>query len=151
MMWAPQVSGRHVAFARDTDLTGLWSGEYWYAGVSYPTPFTAHIIDSAGDLSGTTLEPNRFAAGAPADLSASLTGSRGNGSVRFTKVYDAAPGLHRLPIHYSGSVDANFTLIDGVWTFARPNHPEGRFILVRVRPATASLAVSAAASAHNRA
>lgn len=137
------MGGRVFAFSRDTDLTGLWSGEYWYAGVSYPTPFTAHLIDSGGELSGTTLEPNRFASGAPAELSAVIDGARSDLSVRFTKVYDAAPGVHRLPIHYSGSVDASFTLIDGGWTFARPSYPEGRFILVRVTRRAAAATVNA--------
>ena len=64
------MTTRTGAYSRDTDLTGLWSGEYWYAGMSFPTPFTAHLIDQQGDLSGTTLEPRTFGVGEQPELSA---------------------------------------------------------------------------------
>lgn len=118
------------AFSRDSDLTGLWSGEYWYNAGGQPTPFSAHIVDSLGTISGTTLEPNTFAHPGLIELSADISGSRGVLSVRFTKLYHAAPGVHRDPIIYSGTVDANFTMIDGEWRLA--NGFSGRFVLVRV-------------------
>ena len=40
------------------------------------------------------------------------------------------PGVHRDPIFYTGTVDSNFTMIDGDWRFA--NGFSGRFVLVRV-------------------
>ena len=106
------MSGKTAVFSRDTDLTGLWSGEYWYDAFAQRTPFTAHFIDMGGNLSGTTLEPATFGAG-PGDLSAEITGARGELSVRFTKLYDPAPGVHRNPIFYDGTVDPKFTLIEG--------------------------------------
>jgi hypothetical protein len=126
------VTRRTGAYSRDTDLTGLWSGEYWYAGMSFPTPFTAHLIDQQGDLSGTTLEPRTFGVGDPPELSAEITGARGDLDVRFTKLYDPAPGVHRHPIYYTGVVDPKFTLIEGEWRFNIPNDVEGRFVLMRV-------------------
>ncbi|MDP3494345.1 MAG: hypothetical protein Q8R82_14625 [Hyphomonadaceae bacterium] len=117
------------AFSRDSDLTGLWSGEYWY-GAGSPVPFSAHLIDSLGTITGTTLEPNTFAHPGLTELSADISGARGELSVRFNKVYHPAPGVHRDPIFYTGTVDSNFTMIDGDWRFA--NGFSGRFVLVRV-------------------
>jgi hypothetical protein len=129
---AADVNDRTGVYSRDTDLTGLWSGEYWYAGTSFPTPFTAHFIDADGELSGTTLEPRTFGRGTSAELSASIRGARGQLSVRFTKIYDPSQGVHSLPIHYSGSVDAPFLTIEGEWTFNSPGEMTGRFVLTRV-------------------
>lgn len=119
------------AFSRETDLTGVWSGEYWYAEGGRPTPFTAHLIETSGALAGTTLEPATFGLRA-GELSATLDGARGDASVRFTKVYDASSGVHQEPIFYSGTVDAQLTMIEGEWTFRKPGHLRGRFVLVRV-------------------
>ncbi|MEP7211361.1 MAG: hypothetical protein ABI740_11030 [Alphaproteobacteria bacterium] len=121
---------RAASFSRDSDLTGLWSGEYWYGGAGQPTPFTAHFVDADGSLTGTTLEPNSFADPSLGELSATLRGSRGDLSVRFVKLYDPAPGVHQSPITYSGTVDANFTMIDGEWSIAGVH--SGHFVLVRV-------------------
>lgn len=128
------------AFSRDSDLTGLWSGEYWYMGGGRPTPFSAHLVDSLGTITGTTLEPNTFAHPGLIELSADLSGARGELSVRFTKIYHAAPGVHRDPIFYSGTVDPNFTMIDGDWRFA--DGFSGRFVLVRVSRGAKAAAVS---------
>lgn len=117
------------AFSRDSDLTGLWSGEYWY-GTGAPVPFSAHLVDSLGTITGTTLEPNTFAHPGLIELSADIAGSRGELSVQFNKLYHAAPGVHRDPIFYTGTVDPNFTMIDGDWRLA--NGFSGRFVLVRV-------------------
>lgn len=134
------------AFSRDTDLTGLWTGEYWYGEGAARTPFVAHLIETGGGLSGTTLEPNRFAQAADMELSASLDGARGDLSVRFTKVYDPAPGVTLLPIFYSGTVDAGLTVMEGEWSFNRPKHAQGRFVLVRVSRGAAVAAVETAVS-----
>lgn len=119
-------------FSRETDLTGLWSGEYWYGGAGNPTPFSAHLVDTAGEIEGTTLEPNTWAPGGPEELSATLTGQRGDLSVRFIKLYTPAAGVHHLPIFYSGLVDPGLTMIDGDWRFEAQGQPSGRFVLVRV-------------------
>lgn len=121
--------GGNSAFSRDSDLTGLWSGEYWY-GAAKPVPFSAHLVDSLGTISGTTLEPNTFAHPGLIELSADISGARGELSVRFNKLYHAAPGVSRDPILYTGTVDPNFTMIDGEWRV--PQGLTGRFVLVRV-------------------
>jgi hypothetical protein len=135
------VTNPATHFSRDSDLTGLWSGEYWYAGQGKPTPFSAHIVDTAGSIEGTTLEPNTFAHPGLIELSASLTGTRGELSVRFVKLYHPAPGVHHFPIYYSGTVDPAFTIIDGDWTFNTAGEPTGRFVLVRVSRGAKAAAV----------
>jgi hypothetical protein len=125
------VASNATQFSRNSDLTGLWSGEYWHAGAANPVPFSAHIVDTAGNITGTTLEPNTFAHPGLIELSAGIEGARGELSVRFTKIYHAAPGVRRDPIFYSGAVDAAFTMIDGQWTFL-DGSVSGRFVLVRV-------------------
>ncbi len=127
------MTGGGNAYSRDSDLTGLWSGEYWY-GAGTPVPFSAHIIDSLGTLSGTTLEPNTFAHPGLIELSADISGARGELSVKFTKLYHPAPGVHRDPIVYTGTVDPYFTMIDGEWAFDYGF--SGRFVLVRVSRGT---------------
>jgi hypothetical protein len=117
------------AFSRETDLTGVWSGAYWYGGSGMPTPFTAHIIETAGSLTGTTLEPATFGLPGLAELSADITGAHGAQNVRFTKVYHSAQGVHRDPISYAGTVDAKLTSIEGDWRL--PSGFSGRFVLVR--------------------
>ena len=126
------MSKKTAVFSGDCDLTGVWSGEYWYGGAGFPTPFTAHFVDADGSLTGTTLEPNTFADPGLTELSATLRGARGDLSVRFIKLYDPAPGAHRSPIHYAGTIDANFTMIDGEWSFGGGGAHSGRFVLVRV-------------------
>lgn len=118
-----------IAFSRDTDLTGVWSGEYWYRGTARPTPFTAHIIETGGSFTGTTLEPATFGSPGLTELSADISGTRGELLVRFTKLYHAAQGVHRDPISYAGTVDEKLTTIDGDWRL--PNGYSGRFVLYR--------------------
>ena len=125
------------AFSRETDLTGVWSGAYWYGAAGMPVPFTAHIIEEGGSLSGTTLEPATFGSPGLGELSADIRGARGALSVRFTKVYHAAPGVHREPIAYGGTVDDKLTTIEGDWHL--PSGFSGRFMLQRAsRGVTAS-------------
>lgn len=123
------MPSKSTLFSREGDLTGLWSGEYWYVGLPRPpVPFSAHLVDTAGSITGTTLEPNTFAHPGLIELSADINGTRGELSVRFTKLYHSAPGVHRFPIFYSGTIDPNFTMIDGEWR----TDITGRFVLVRV-------------------
>jgi len=127
------------AFSRETDLTGVWSGAYWYGTSGMPTPFTAHIIELAGSLSGTTLEPATFGSPGLAELSADLRGERRAQNVRFTKLYHAAQGVHRDPISYAGAVDEKLTSIEGDWWL--PSGFSGRFLLVRASRGTRAIEV----------
>ena len=107
---------RDGASPRQVDLTGYWSGEYWYddAGIGPPTQFAAHIQDHGASFEGTTLESADFGRGVQ-ELAASITGDRDGANVEFVKRYDKGQGVHREPIFYAGVVDADLTLIEGRW------------------------------------
>jgi hypothetical protein len=99
-----------------TDLTGYWSGEYWYdGGHGTLAQFAAHITDAAGRLDGTTLESMRLGRGL-VELSACIDGSRNGAVVQFIKRYDAGQRIHREPIFYAGELNADLTVIEGRWT-----------------------------------
>lgn len=115
--------------SRNGDLTGFWSGEYWYDLTVTPIPFSAHIDDTGGALTGTTLEPATFGAPGLTELSADLRGGRSGPSLYFSKVYHPAPGVHRGAIHYSGVTNENFTCVEGDWRF--PDGFSGRFVMYR--------------------
>lgn len=124
------LTGKSALFSRDTDLTGLWSGEYWYVGLGMaPVPFSAHLVDVGGTITGTTLEPNTFAHPGLIELSADISGTRGELTVQWNKLYNPAPGVHRDAVFYSGAIDPKFSMIDGQW---RLQGLMGRFILTRL-------------------
>ncbi|MDP3738307.1 MAG: hypothetical protein Q8R02_13010 [Hyphomonadaceae bacterium] len=127
------------AFSRETDLTGVWTGEYWYQFGGDRTSFAAHVTDTGGSLSGTTLEPATFGAGL-GDLSANITGARDGASVDFTKIYDPVPGVHQNPILYSGTVNSDLAVIDGGWVFRDHGTWRGGFQMRRTSPRTKAAA-----------
>jgi hypothetical protein len=113
-------------------LTGVWSGEYWYDEVADErAPFAAHITESSSHIAGTTLELATFD-GLTGDLTSQLNGERQGTSVRFTKLYDPAPGLHQLPIDYIGEANDELTAIEGYWIMFEPEPWRGRFRMSRV-------------------
>ena len=61
------------ASPQPADLTGYWSGEYWYdAGMGTLAQFAAHITDAGGSFDGTTLESADFGLGVR-ELSGAMT------------------------------------------------------------------------------
>ncbi|HEV7693084.1 MAG TPA: hypothetical protein VGO52_19775 [Hyphomonadaceae bacterium] len=129
------MTTKSAQFSRDSDLTGLWSGEYWYVGLGMaPVPFSAHLVDVGGTITGTTLEPNTFAHPGLIELSADISGSRGELTVQWNKLYHPAPGVKREPVFYIGTIDPKFTIVDGEWRYAPPGYvpSTGRFILTRL-------------------
>jgi hypothetical protein len=107
------------ASPRHSDLTGYWSGEYWYddGGIGSLAQFAAHINDATGSIDGTTLETVNFGAGRK-ELTASISGSRDGANVEFIKRYDAGQRVHRQPIFYAGILNADLTLIEGLWALS---------------------------------
>jgi hypothetical protein len=118
--------------SQPTDLTGYWSGEYWYdASMGTLAQFAAHINDAGNSFEGTTLETTNFGLG-PTELTASISGARDSGNVEFIKRYDAGQRVHRDPIFYAGIVNADLTQIDGIWTLQdRSGRLTGGFRMIR--------------------
>jgi hypothetical protein len=107
---------------QDVDLTGSWTGVYFYPTDSIynpfdsfpPTPFEAELTQVGSRVSGRTLEPDMLSgAGAP-DIPAVLEGHFGDGVLVFTKF--AEGGGHVDPILYEGLVSADGDEIAGTWT-----------------------------------
>ncbi len=113
-----------------TNLSGVWFGEYWYGGGANRTSFAAHLLETAGALTGTTLELVAFLAAG--ELSAVLTGSRDASDVSFTKVYDEASRLNAEPVAYQGVVDAGLQMIGGHWRLLGISSLTGGFLMRRV-------------------
>lgn len=119
------------------DLSGHWSGEFDYpAGQGPTTPFVAIIEDRGGHLTGTISEHDLFSG---AIIEAVLAGSRGGASVDFTKTYGpGASALYDQPVDYVGRVNADGTVIDGMWSLL---DLDGRFSMRRDLAGEADVAV----------
>lgn len=121
------------SFPPYTDLTGYWSGEYWYENVAGPrTSFAAHISETGGSFDGTTLEADIFD-DLPGEISASIAGVRGSSDVSFTKRYDPHPhpDVHEFPIFYAGVVNSDLTVIEGDRSIPAYGHWRGGFHMRR--------------------
>jgi hypothetical protein len=106
------------------NLTGVWSGSYFYPRELPPVSFLATLIETAASLTGTTHEP----AATGTARYASLQGQREGNAVSFTKTYDKAE-LKAYPIHYSGILDGEATEIKGTWRI--PGYWSGKFLMIR--------------------
>ena len=96
------------------NLTGFWTGTYWYSVPGGPiVPFLANIDDSGGMLTGSISEPDlHFGSGMR--LEAIVMGQLDGSSVSFAKAYDGAgPMAHR--VDYDGVVSADAKHIRGRW------------------------------------
>ena len=130
------------------DLTGRWTGVYfypdddaWNADDTWPpTPFTAELVDDAGVVSGSTLEPDLTGPPPRTDIRASLEGSHGGGELRFVKYPDSP---RQEPIHYTGIIAPDGNSISGQWVI--PGNWSGAFRMQRKpAPVVAELEVGAA-------
>ncbi|ESX11224.1 hypothetical protein NLY43_01865 [Mesorhizobium sp. C416B] len=106
------------------NLTGVWSGRYFYPRELPPVSFVATLIETATGLTGMTHEP----AATSTARYASLQGQREGNAVSFTKTYDKAQ-LKAHPIHYSGIINGDATEIKGTWRI--PGYWSGNFLMIR--------------------
>jgi hypothetical protein len=118
----------------DGDITGEWTGEYRYDEPGRdPVVMDASFTVSGGILSGRTTEPNTFAPGGLAELSATVVGDvLVGGRVTFMKTYTAGTVQHS--ILYIGQLDPRRRTLQGRW---RSSTLTGTFELERagLRPA----------------
>ncbi len=124
----------------ETNLSGLWTGWYGYAGDDDRVAFTAWIDDRGGLIEGSTLEPNTFSAAHLEELEAELSGLREAGAVDLIKRYRPGQGAHGLTIAYFGQIEGDGCVLAGGWSFVEADLGEGDFRLERQwqRPARAS-------------
>jgi hypothetical protein len=104
------------------DLTGRWTGIYFYPAASIynpfdsfpPTPFDAELTQVGARVSGRTLEPDVLGGAAAPDIPAVLEGHFVDGVLVFTKFSEG--GGHVDPILYEGVVSGDGNEIAGTWT-----------------------------------
>lgn len=106
------------------NLTGVWSGRYFYPRELPPVSFVATLIETAASLTGMTHEP----AATGTARYASLQGQRDGNAVSFIKTYDNAE-LQAYPIHYSGILNGDATEIEGTWQIH--GSWSGKFLMIR--------------------
>ena len=108
------------------NLTGVWSGRYFYPRELAPVSFVATLIETATSLTGATHEPAGPATGTV--RYATLQGQRDGNAVSFIKTYDNA-GSNVDPIDYSGILNADATEITGTWRIH--GNWSGKFLMIR--------------------
>lgn len=112
--------------ANPLDMTGLWTGQYWYPEPWEPLiGFVATISDNAGSLSGTTTEASEVFIGA--GERADIRGTRSGTSVSFYKYYDGT-GAYGHSVTYDGTLSADGQQIEGQWSL---DGYSGSFIMSR--------------------
>lgn len=112
----------------ERNLTGVWNGLYTYPD-GRSTAFVATLIEGGSVLTGTTHEPSTLGNKPAATLYASLSGSRRDSAVAFTKTYDRPDEAHRSPIAYQGALNGEGSEIEGRWTIA--GVWSGKFLMIR--------------------
>lgn len=122
--------------AQDNNLTGVWHGLYTYPTQHMPVYFVATLIDSGHHISGMTHESEIGAFGAPLTLHAAIAGARHAMTVSFTKSYDGSGGWDH-SVAYEGSVNGEWTEIEGRWTIGI--RAAGKFLMIRSRGVTESV------------
>jgi hypothetical protein len=96
------------------NLSGFWSGHYWYDDASDPdAAFIMVLRDDGANIFGEITEPNMV--GVSSDfLKAIINGTRSGLSVEFAKVYDGSSDLaHR--VDYFGMLSDDGIKLTGHW------------------------------------
>jgi hypothetical protein len=93
------------------NVSGVWYGRYAADHGHEDNGFIALLEEHHGAVTGTITEPDTGVGGI---RRATVRGQRDGASLRFTKQYDGTGGWTH-SVRYSGSVDAEGTLVMGSW------------------------------------
>lgn len=108
------------------DMTGLWTGQYWYPEPwEPPMGFVATIGDNAGLLTGSTSEASEFLASV--DERADIRGVRTGTAVSFRKYYDG-DGAYGHAVTYDGTLSTDGQQVEGCWSI---DDYSGTFVMSR--------------------
>tara|TARA_B100000678_G_scaffold125411_1_gene105022 strand:- start:275 stop:664 length:390 start_codon:yes stop_codon:yes gene_type:complete len=119
--------------ADERDVTGIWYGSY--AGLGQYNAFIAQLDERALGVTGTITERDEYRV---SDLRrASVSGSRGGGTIAFVKQYDGA-GIFAHAVDYTGQVNEEGTEITGHWSIE--GRYRGTFVMRREKFAADELA-----------
>lgn len=108
-------------------LTGVWNGVFQQPHCG-PIAFTATLIESAGQITGSTHEPCVLPGCPRKTHLALLSGHRQSHTVAFVKTYDP-PGFGYGTVSYTGELNGDATEIAGTWTIA--GRLSGAFLMIR--------------------
>ena len=118
----------YMAQDQHNNLTGIWQGQFSYLVNRFvPEFFTANLIEGPDFLGGSIHEIAVNGKFIGTRFYASVAGKREGNAVIFTKTYETAQRSHQ--VHYSGTVNEDFTEIEGTWN-VRSNWA-GRFLMIR--------------------
>ncbi|MEX0941608.1 MAG: caspase family protein [Pseudomonadales bacterium] len=109
------------------DLTGRWTGRYYYEDGRDSVPFMVDLYETRGQLEGRISEPNTFGTANSRSLYANLNGSVKDNSIRFEKTYDGTGGQSHA-VFYEGKLDDKKMSVAGRWRLAGAR---GRFEIYR--------------------
>ena len=98
------------------NLTGVWNGVFHQPDCG-SVAFTATLIESGGQITGSTHEPCALPGCPRKTHLALLSGHRQSRTVAFVKTYDP-PGFGYGAVSYRGDLNGNATEIAGTWTIA---------------------------------
>jgi hypothetical protein len=113
---------------KDLDLSGTWHGFYNYPIPQEPVPFTATLIETSGDLTGSTEEVGNVGDARGLTITATLQGRRTGFSITWLKIYDGE-FQHYDAVRYAGAISEDGLEIEGRWTV--PGHWSGTFLMIR--------------------
>jgi hypothetical protein len=111
------------------NLTGVWNGVFRqpnYGSVA----FTATLIESGNQISGSTHEPCALLDCPRKTHLALLSGHRQGRTVAFVKTYDP-PGFGYGTVTYAGELNGDASEIAGAWTIE--GGFSGAFLMIRAR------------------
>ena len=125
------------------NISGFWVGRYGYGeDWSRAVSFDAEITDENGELTGVITEPNPFDPDAGDLLSATISGSVTDSTIRFVKTY-VGEGSANHSLTYEGQFTDTDNHISGSWHLG---NAYGRFEMRRDGPVVAVKAKPRAAS-----
>lgn len=108
-----------------TNANGVWMGRYWLKDRDREgVPFSVWFSVSDGRLTGSTLEPNRWALIPDEQLDATIRGHIADQEIAFLKSYRA---FEHEPVYFEGEISADGRKIVGKWYFGWPNEWSGPF------------------------
>jgi hypothetical protein len=96
------------------DVTGVWYGRYRSDSDRQNNGFIANLTETGGLVDGSISEPNDSRRRPGGVRHADVEGRRGGAKLRFVKQYNGSGGFTHA-VYYSGTIDAEGTVIAGVW------------------------------------
>ena len=112
----------------ERSLTGVWQGLFTYPDFFEAGHFSATLIQTASQFSGSTSEIYAFWPRKGETVLAMLSGFRDDNAIGFTKTYEG-PDEPNHSVEYVGTLTQDGMEIEGRWYI--PGDWSGRFLMIR--------------------